>query len=327
MKPTAGYPSDPTAGPGTPARPHPGERSGNNAGPERRTERGRGTGCVRHALRAFLRQVLPAAILAASSACSKATSPIYRDEAGPNSSIARLKSLCSNTESQIVDQETVVCGFIVGNDRYGEFRRTIVLEDPTGGIFVALDGDGLSELFPFGHLATLHCTGLTLATYGGKTLIGERPGPYGVEPIPRERIARYLTVVPPGEERHEAREVSIGQIGPQHIDTRVRIDGIRFVETGAAWCDTDPETGRTQTTVRTIVDDRGNTLAVRTLGSCSYAKEPLPEGRGSIYGVVDYFNGTFSLRVTNRDLLFPNAGAHPTTYPSAGRCSAPTPTR
>lgn len=44
---------------------------------------------------------------------------------------------------------------------------------------------------------------------------------------------------------------------------------------------------------------------MRTLGSCSYAKEPLPEGRGSLYGVVDCFSGKYSLRVTNRDLLFP----------------------
>ncbi len=99
--------------------------------------------------------------------------------------------------------------------------------------------------------------------------------------------------------------MTIDGIGPGLVDTRVRIDGVRFVESGATWCDTDPETGRTVTTERTIVDEQGNTLAVRTLGSCSYAKEPLPEGRGSLYGVVDCFSGKYSLRVTNRDLLFP----------------------
>lgn len=34
-------------------------------------------------------------------------------------------------------------------------------------------------------------------------------------------------------------------------------------------------------------------------------KRPYPEGRGSLYGVVDCFCGKYSLRVTNRDLLFP----------------------
>lgn len=249
--------------------------------------------------------VLAAAGMLAAAGCDRATEPRPREEQPVRHTIAYLKSLCDGAESRLVTREITVRGFITANDRYGEFYKSIVLEDETGGITVAVDQTGTAAEFPFGYVATLHGAGLRLCAYGGKVGIGIGAGEQGAEGIPAEETGRYLTVEPPGEERHTARTVTIDGIGPGLVDTRVRIDGVRFVESGATWCDTDPETGRTVTTERTIVDEQGNTLAVRTLGSCSYAKEPLPEGRGSLYGVVDCFSGKYSLRVTNRDLLFP----------------------
>ena len=249
--------------------------------------------------------VLAAAGMLAAAGCDRATEPRPREEQPVRHTIAYLKSLCDGAESRLVTREITVRGFITANDRYGEFYKSIVLEDETGGITVAVDQTGTAAEFPFGYVATLHGAGLRLCAYGGKVGIGIGAGEQGAEGIPAEETGRYLTVEPPGEERHTARTVTIDGIGPGLVDTRVRIDGVRFVESGATWCDTDPETGRTVTTERTIVDEQGNTLAVLTLGSCSYAKEPLPEGRGSLYGVVDCFCGKYSLRVTNRDLLFP----------------------
>ncbi len=52
------------------------------------------------------------------------------------------------------------------------------------------------------------------------------------------------------------------------------------------------------------MDDGNDTLVVRTLPGCEYANEPLPAGRGSINGILDYFNGTYQLRIVNRELDF-----------------------
>ena len=80
---------------------------------------------------------------------------------------------------------------------------------------------------------------------------------------------------------------------------------MRFTDAGTTWCDTDPETGRTVATERTIADARGRTFTVRTAGTCVYAKEPVPQGTGSLYGIIDYFAGKYTLRVTNREAVFP----------------------
>ena len=48
-----------------------------------------------------------------------------------------------------------------------------------------------------------------------------------------------------------------------------------------------------------------DTLIVRFAASCTYAEEPAPAGTGTVSGVLDYFNGNYMLRITNRLMEFP----------------------
>lgn len=65
---------------------------------------------------------------------------------------------------------------------------------------------------------------------------------------------------------------------------------------------------------------RGRTFTVRTAATCVYAKEPLPQGTGSLYGIIDYFAGKYTLRVTNREAEFSGTAAHSAaTRRTAGR--------
>ena len=127
--------------------------------------------------------------------------------------------------------------------------------------------------------------------------------------LPQEEIARYFHL--PGTDVEMPRSVPLAfeEVGSRHIDTRVRFEGVRFVEAGKPWCDTDPETGRTVTTEREIMDANGARFLVRTLGNCDYAEEPLPSGSGTLGGVIDYFGGKFALRVTFREVVFPDETA------------------
>ena len=53
-----------------------------------------------------------------------------------------------------------------------------------------------------------------------------------------------------------------------------------------------------------ILDAEGNEFTVRSVATCVYAKEPVPSGTGSLYGIIDYFAGKYTLRVTNREAAF-----------------------
>lgn len=260
------------------------------------------------------------------SACNTATELTYEDDSG-FVSIAYLKALCHGSSVRIA-REVKIRGVVMAHDLWGEFPRTLVLEDTTAGIGVAIDHTALADLFPLGAEVTVYCTGLAVGEYGGKVQLGACPtGEYAVDRIARSDLERYLRCTQLNAYVRRPRTLRLDEIGPADADRYVRFEGIRFVETGADWCATDSETGERIATSRTIADDADRTFTVRTLPSAHYAAVPLPTGRGSINGIVDYFNGELSLRVIGYEVDFTSPAMLPTACPSAGECAGPTPTK
>lgn len=236
------------------------------------------------------------------TACDKTETIGYEDDTRPEASntIAHLKNRCDGQHYVVVDQ-TVIRGTVTGNNRYGEFYREIIIQDATGGIAIAADYSAVDNAYPLGEELIVYCNGLTLYDYGGKIELGKVTDESSC--IPREELDKYLRISGHPAEQIEAQAVRIDELTAAHIDTYVRIDGVHFLESGT-WCDRDPETGHYRATERTLVDAAGNILAVRTSGSAFYAGEPLPSGNGSLCGIVDYFGGAYSLRITGFETAF-----------------------
>ena len=247
------------------------------------------------------------------SACDRASTLEYEEENRPETTctIARLKTLCDGQRYPITDA-TVVRGVVTGNNHYGEFYRQLIIQDATGGIAIAADYPAAANPYPLGEELTVYCNGLTLYDYGGKIELGKATTES--TRIPREELDRHLRLSGKKPQQITAARLRIGELTAAHVDTYVCLDGVHFIE-AAAWCDRDPETGSYMTTERTIADAEGNTLAVRTLGTALYAGEPLPEGTGSLCGIVDRFAGRYTLRVTGFETQFAATPATPaTTY-------------
>lgn len=106
--------------------------------------------------------------------------------------IADLKARCT-ANSVAVTEDITLEGVVTGNDFYGEFYKTLVVEDASGGISLLIDGTRLAFDYPVGAAVTIFCNGLTLGDYGGKIQLGTAPdGDYGVGRIPHEELGRYL---------------------------------------------------------------------------------------------------------------------------------------
>lgn len=115
--------------------------------------------------------------------------------------IADLKARCT-ANSVAVTEDITLEGVVTGNDFYGEFYKTLVVEDASGGISVLIDGTRLAFDYPVGAAVTIFCNGLTLGDYGGKIQLGVAPdGDYGVGRIPREELERYLRRNPDKDRR------------------------------------------------------------------------------------------------------------------------------
>ena len=224
------------------------------------------------------------------------------DPAGTRS-IGWLKAQCRG-ESTLIRNEWVIRGRIVANDAYGEWSRALVVADQTGGITLYADASSLADRYPFGASVVLYANGLRLYNYGGKIVLGAAtPTDYGFG-IPSEAIASHLHRAPDAATAPEPATIPLADLGAAQVDTYVRVTGVRFAQPGRSWCDRDLETGRHIATEHTLLDEAGHAFTVRTIGSCIYAQEPLPSGKGSLCGVIDCFNGKYTLRVVNREIDF-----------------------
>jgi len=240
--------------------------------------------------------------------CDRASELHYDDPPGQVHTVAYLKSLCPTEGAHVVREQLTLRAAVTANDLFGEFSKTIVAGDESGGIEISIEHDDLSRLFPLGVEVEIRCDGLAVGEYGGKAVLGAPPtSVYSVDRIPATELNRYIRVVDRGNHRR-AELRTFADLTIRDAGRYVRFEGVRFTDPNALWCDIDPETQAWTTTERQLADAAGRTLSVRTLAGCSYAAEPLPSGTGSVQGILDYFNGAFSLRITNREFFFPTDG-------------------
>lgn len=237
-------------------------------------------------------------LLSIASCYSIQNSPVE----GGDISIAHLKSLCRG-ESYRITNDYRIRGVVVANNWLGEFPQSIIVMDRSGGIEVAIE-DAISDnpIKIYSEVEIL-CSGLMLARTGGKISLGASPtGDFPLDNIAEEMINRYIRTTgycsdfAPSTKR-------ISEITPSDISTLCLFRNIRLCqeERGLKWCDVVDE--EVVTTYRSFVDEEGDTLTIRTLPSCVYAKEVIPTNEISVAGVVDYANNRYFLRIANKGFI------------------------
>lgn len=261
-------------------------------------------------------------LLCGAAGCDRATAPQYDPPAVGTVSIAGLKNRC-HSASVLITEAIAVEGIVTANDEQGERVKSLVIEDESGGIEIAVDCTQLYARYPIGTVLTVLCQGLALGDYGGKIQLGAPPaGEYTVDRIPEATLLQYLR--PTGSQWRVPARRTFRELAPQHIDTYVRFDGVAFARTeqGEPFSAAD-----SIITERHLIDNAGDTLTVRLRPTCIYAAEPIPAGTGSVMGIVDYFNGRYSLCIANYGVEGFTRAAPPTAYLSAVRSENPSPTR
>ena len=217
-------------------------------------------------------------------------------------SIAHLKSLCKGDHYRIVNDYTVR-GVVVATDWLGELNKSAIIVDESGGLGFAIDSRNISVHLPIYSEVTILCNGLMLARIGGKIELGAVPtGDFPLDNIDDEMFDRYIRVVGVCEDFAPTTK-RISEIGVADISSVVRFDNLSLSTEGEGlkWCDTVD--GKPITTCRTFVDSEGNTLDIRTLSSCSYALENIPQNEITVIGVIDYSDNRYFLKVVNRTII------------------------
>lgn len=245
------------------------------------------------------------------SACEK--SDAARDDSHPidypetphgKVTIAHLKSMC-RAESQRITDDISIEGHIIVNDLYGEYTYSIIVGDSSGCIEISVDTDSTAEIFAVGARIVVRCSSLALGDYGGKVILGALPtGEYNIERIKEVDFARYFLIDETQVKTIEPQERKIDTISTADIGNYIILRDVQFSLGGTAtWCDIEAESGEYITTERQIIDSEGQTFNVRTIAQCLYRDEILPDTKVALCGIVEYFNGDYSLRVINHQVI------------------------
>lgn len=209
-----------------------------------------------------------------------------------NLSIADLKAGYSGGLDSI-GGDTIIQGIVIANDESGNFYKTLVIQDGTAGIEVKIDRTDMYNEFRVGQRVFIKCKGLYLGNYGSLTQIGYiYDSEIGRIPdvmvddhifkdsLPGSAPAPVVTTIP--------------TLSVNNLSMLIKLENVHFVETGMSYSET------TGTTNRTIEDEDGNTLILRTSNYASFAAELLPTGKGDLVGVLSIYNGDYQFYI--RDL-------------------------
>lgn len=239
------------------------------------------------------------------SACTDATLGNYTSRPHGTVSIAYLKSL-ARAESTLITDDISIEGYVVANDLFGEYYKSIVISDSSGGIEISIDMRRTAVEFPISARVVVHCAGLALGNHGGQLTLGAMPErEYTVDRIAAADVNRYMLIDKENPVAIEPAHITPADLSPAMIGNYVKIENLSFThDAHLAWCDCDPTTGQYITTKRTAYDEHNNAIAVRTIAQCDYRSEQIPSGRGSLFGIVEYFNGEYSLRIVNHGIVF-----------------------
>lgn len=213
--------------------------------------------------------------------------------------IKELKSLYAKPGT-IIKDSIVVGGKVISSDKDGNFYKAIVIQDETAGIEIKLNSYSLYNYYRPGQYVFLKCAGLQLGAYGNTVSIGAVPVDEKYEndfiPAPLGKvILKKGHLLPPVEPK----VVTIDELSPDLTHILIKLENVQFLES-----EVNNELTYAldkKNTNRTLVNQDGDKLIVRTSGYAKFALQKLPAGSGDIIGILTYFNTTPQLTISSTD--------------------------
>ena len=217
------------------------------------------------------------------------TEPIYT---GPdaNITIAELRTHFSNvTESTPIRSNFILRARVAANDISGNLFSQLYVQDETGGIIINIARSSLFNDFRVGQEVFIHLREFFITTFGGQIQIGFAGVP--VNRIPWEIFNEFTFRNGwPQADKVTPRLVTIDALDDSMMATLVQLDNVFFQGGGEL-----PFTEQGSTTNRFLTDFDGNSIIVRTSSFANFSSYILPEGAGTIVGMLTRHNADWQI--------------------------------
>lgn len=219
-----------------------------------------------------------------------------------NTTIAQLKAgyVVGNFDS--IDTDIIISGVVIADDKSGNFYKTIVIQDSTGGIAIRIDVSDYYTQYPIGRRLFVKCKGLWLGDYNELIQLGgyvdnSNPSQPSVEPIPYTLVDNFLF---PGVYNINVapKVVTIPQLLSNmdfYQNTLIQLNQVEFDE---------PDTGKTyadmvlqQSSNLVINNCSGGSIELRSSNYATFGGDNVPNGNGSLVSVFSVFGSDAQLYI------------------------------
>ncbi len=219
-----------------------------------------------------------------------------------NASFSEVKALYKGELLQI-QEDWIIEGYVISSDRAGNFFSTLYFQDrpvnPTEGFQIEIDVRDNHLLFPVGSKILIRLKGLYLGQSRDVFKLGGTFAAFGttsVGRLPALKVPEHVLVTCEGLAEISPEIITISEIDSTMTNTLVRLAGVEIAE---QQLDSVFAVEREETE-RTLTDCLDSELILLNSGFSDFQDEPLPQGSGTIQGVLIRENDDFFLAI--RDL-------------------------
>lgn len=202
-----------------------------------------------------------------------------------------------------IEDDQVISGVVIADDRSGNFYKQIIIQDETGGIPVLLDANNIYTQYPAGRRVFIKLKGMMLGDYGGTIQVGldssrSDDGRYlNLDGIPQTLFDDYIikgsfnNIVAPKMVKPADFTKNIND---PLLSTLVQISNAEFrdADINKTYADPLKNTSAINFTVNTC---EKQSIILRNSSYAKFAALNVPDGNGTLTGVPGIFNGTVQM--------------------------------
>jgi DNA/RNA endonuclease YhcR with UshA esterase domain len=207
-----------------------------------------------------------------------------------------------------VTEKYLMKGIVTADDESGNIYKSIYIQDETAGICLSLDLVNIYNYMARGQEVIIEMKGMWLGKYLGAYQVGDSTThfQYGYQmgryDWTKELLQKhfYTNGFPDLEKVPAPKEIqSAGEILSTDYGMLVKLKNVTFPDTKGgklkSWSTSE------QTENRKVVFSDGSQIIVRTSGYSNFYADYMPEGVGTITGIISIYNGTVQLYLRDRD--------------------------
>ncbi|MDO5664994.1 MAG: DUF5689 domain-containing protein [Bacteroidia bacterium] len=221
--------------------------------------------------------------------------PEYKGQSA-NITIAKLKSqYAAIKDPTLIDVDYILKAYVAGNDESGNIYKQLYIQDETGGINMGVDQNSMYTEFRVGQEVYVSLKGLYMVKYGDQLQIGY--GNTNANRIPWETFNYYIFKNKwPNESNVVPKVIKLSELSDNLVNTLVQLDNVYFAD-GGKLNFSEPDA----TTNRTLKDGNGNSILVRNSNYATFANDLLPDGAGTIVGILSKFRSDWQFYIRTID--------------------------